>query len=292
MQLVIDGLEQVVQREPTFNAARVALSQIWLEEGNLEEAIEWMERAINQGSSQPKDYFNLGQLYLRVGDLPAAKDEFAKALEGNLDEMEAHLALASLALQAGDKAVAQNHLDQIPQLTYVPRSDTYFDKTASQFYPMTVEAMAEILRSQLAFEDGNLPKAIEHLEKNVTAHEDADRHSPFEYYLLGLLYSLMDDAEKAQENWTRNEDNFILFDLSADPELSLKISNVISALAWFDLVEDCGESDIMEWGSENNPCLPNKIEDRIAAIYERFHQWLPYRMYYIKHRSEALMYLP
>lgn len=257
-------LEEVIQRDPTIPGAYLVLGNIaFYEEEDLESAAKWYSEALGVASEPEKIQINLAQIYLLQGKYEEAEALLQAAIAQNASNPEAELALANLAHHRGQTTVALEHLRAIP-----PEEEKIFLTSA--------QAAGLVLRSNLEFERDQITAAIRTLEQVIarTYPSGEPVEAPLERYLLGLYYLLQGDEEKAWSIWET-------IDLFNTPEGSY---GTTSALAWADISLDCGfdlyDPDPEAEGLATNPCLPVDLEARIAAVYEKFRDRLPYRLYY------------
>ncbi len=256
------GLEEVVQRDPSILGAFIVLGNIGIADGDVEVVSRWYNEALKIAPAPvaANIHFNLGQVYLQNGEEARAEAEFEAAVVADAGHADAHLALANLAYSRGQREAALEHMEAIP--TFEEEADAFV-------YPVTAEAMAGILRSRAYFDAGEVDRAIGELEDLVSA---LHKKTSLENYLLGLLYALKGDEQRASEWWDG---------LSSREILSFG-NNASSAHAWDDIYDQCEISSFrdQDWGPGTNPCLPTDLTERIGAVYDLFQDRLPFRLYY------------
>jgi predicted Zn-dependent protease len=82
------ALEKAVNERPNDVTAQIALSQIYLASGRLDDAIAHLEKAQQMQSSQPSIYANLAKAYQRRGDSQRAQQAFTMLEKLNTAQAE------------------------------------------------------------------------------------------------------------------------------------------------------------------------------------------------------------
>lgn len=82
------ALEKAVAARPNDPASRIALGQIYLQAGRLDDAITHLEKARQMKPNQPSVYANLAKAYQRRGDTQQAQDALATLEKLNLAHAE------------------------------------------------------------------------------------------------------------------------------------------------------------------------------------------------------------
>ena len=101
---------EVLEKNPSDLEANRALGELLLKEGNYEEAVPYLEGALESAPSEekPKLWVLLGEAHKGSGEVGAAEEAFRKAL-GSKEAPRAHLGLGQLAELRGDAPKAREH---------------------------------------------------------------------------------------------------------------------------------------------------------------------------------------
>jgi len=73
-----DALEKAVAQRPNDPASKIALGQVYLLGGRLDDSIAQLEAARQMRSDQPSIYASLAKVYQRKGDAQRAQEALAK----------------------------------------------------------------------------------------------------------------------------------------------------------------------------------------------------------------------
>ncbi len=97
----IAACKEAIAVDPEFGNPYNDIGSYLLKLGCLDEAIPWLERAIEAPRYEPRHYphCNLGQVYWAKGMLAKARSEFERALEIEPDYPHARAALAAIEKQ-------------------------------------------------------------------------------------------------------------------------------------------------------------------------------------------------
>jgi tetratricopeptide (TPR) repeat protein len=97
----IDECKKAIAVDPDFGNPYNDIGSYLLKQGKLDEAIPWLERAIDAKRYEPRHYphCNLGRVYWAKGLLNRAISEFERALEIEPESRFAQAALAALRTQ-------------------------------------------------------------------------------------------------------------------------------------------------------------------------------------------------
>jgi Tfp pilus assembly protein PilF len=97
----IEECKKAISVDPDFGNPYNDIGSYLLKQGKLDEAIPWLERAINAKRYEPRHYphCNLGRVYWAKGLLNRAIAEFERALEIEPDSRFAQGALAAIRSQ-------------------------------------------------------------------------------------------------------------------------------------------------------------------------------------------------
>ena len=128
MRMALAKSDSAIVRAPEHAATMKMVANAYRELGQLKEAIEWCQRAIEAGANDAETLCNLGKMQLKTGDKEAAKQQLRRALELQPDSAEAKHFLAAAE---GDTASAA-------PATYIT---SMFDQNAEQFDAELVEAL-------------------------------------------------------------------------------------------------------------------------------------------------------
>jgi len=83
-----DALEKSVAQHPNDAASQIALGQIYLMDGRIDDAIAHLETARQMRSDQPSIYASLAKAYQRKGDSQHAQEALAKLQSLNQAQAE------------------------------------------------------------------------------------------------------------------------------------------------------------------------------------------------------------
>jgi tetratricopeptide (TPR) repeat protein len=97
-----EQMEVVVAQNPDIPGMRIALANRYLEEGNLERALEHYEIALEQQPDEPSTVAWVGWLTFLVGDPVAAEPYVVRALEIEPDYPQAYWFLANIRYETGN----------------------------------------------------------------------------------------------------------------------------------------------------------------------------------------------
>jgi tetratricopeptide (TPR) repeat protein len=163
-------LRDILKHEPDDEAALEQLSQLLIDEGRSQEAIDLLKREA-EGSSSPEIYDLLGNAYSQSKDFANAEDSFRKAVENDPDDA-GHLKGLAQALLSQDKyAEALEQYKKLSELepgtadNYIRQAQLY--RRLGQFD----QAESSLLRAkQLA------PGNLEVLYNEALLYEDQGRY--------------------------------------------------------------------------------------------------------------------
>ena len=106
-------LGEVLNENPEHMSALLAMSEVRVQQGALEEARNYLEQVLSAAPGQVSPRLRYADLSMRLGDLDEAEtvlDQMASANPGNL---RAQLLLAELALYRGDTAEARDRIEEL-----------------------------------------------------------------------------------------------------------------------------------------------------------------------------------
>ncbi len=256
--------------------------------GQLDYAViaEDLETAVTLLPDVPELRVNLGQIYALDGRLEDASAAFQAALALDGQNREALLAMANLIYRREGGEAAEAYLDPIPgmaeayPLSAAGQTFTWpeiFDRDVAPISPVHT---ADLFRSRLLFDAGDLEGAAETINRLIMTNEELALafdifrvEMPLERYLAGLLNSLETGAPVSE---TITDTLPVYFDLGVS---DLATSTEI----WFNLLIQCGPSGSSQpiaWGTAENDCLPEDLSERITAVYDLFQDQLGRRMSY------------
>lgn len=165
-----------------------------LRTGKIDEAIQWLQRAIQEKPNAPQSHFNLGIAYETKGDINKAIEAYKDAILQRLDYPKAHNQLAKLLQQKGEIDQAIIHFEQAsrfdpklsePAITaarLLVEKERY--KEAIPHFEKAIQLIPTDI--QLAFEYANALNTINETEKALTVYEKLLEKRPHD---SGILYN-------------------------------------------------------------------------------------------------------
>jgi tetratricopeptide (TPR) repeat protein len=214
-------LQGIVQREPDNEPALEQLSQLLIDEGRSQEAIDLLTHTVDDSSS-PDAYDLLGDAYLKSKDYAKAEAAYRKAIEGDPDDPGHRHGLAEALLSQDKYADALEQYKKLSQLE-PDTADNYLrmaqlDRRLGNFD----EAEASLLRAkQLS------PGSLEILYNEALLYEDEGRYDDAVKVLtdavaglksqaadgvnsnaLAILYEQLGHAYTEQQNYPAAIDTF------------------------------------------------------------------------------------
>jgi tetratricopeptide (TPR) repeat protein len=106
-----ESLERSLKINPNFDQAMTALARAFHQQGNDEEALQWVEKAIQANPTNLRAWYQKGWISVKA-DPDGAVVDFLKALEIQPGFAMAHRDLGIILLQKGRFAEAATHLEQ------------------------------------------------------------------------------------------------------------------------------------------------------------------------------------
>jgi tetratricopeptide (TPR) repeat protein len=186
-------LRGVLQRNPDSEQALEQLSQLLIDGGRSQEAIQLLQQAVNDGAS-PEIYDLLGDAYSQAKDYANAEKAYAEAVEQDPDEPSHRHGLAQ-ALTSEDKYSAA--LEQYKKLAELEPGTAENYLRMGQLYRRLGkfdEAESSLLRAkQLA------PGSLEVLYSEALLYEDQGRYAD--------AVKILTDAISGLKNQAGSEDN-------------------------------------------------------------------------------------
>jgi Tfp pilus assembly protein PilF len=122
--------ETVLAKDAKNSAAHLLLSNIYLTEKKLDEAIGESKKAL-EGEKKLDAYLHLANLYIIKKDLPQAEEMFKSAVTVDEKSMRSRFALAEFYLRSGKKDLAER--EYIEATKIAPNDATAF-MTLGNFY--------------------------------------------------------------------------------------------------------------------------------------------------------------
>lgn len=110
-------LNDALAIEPRSGEALTLLGEAYLKMGRLDEASNYLRKAIDSGRAGFEAHYHLGWIYLRKGDLKLADKEFSEGLRKNERAAELHYALGMTRKFQYRIADAKRSLDRALELT-------------------------------------------------------------------------------------------------------------------------------------------------------------------------------
>lgn len=105
----IQAYQQALQMDPGYAHAHVNLLSVYVAQGNWRKAESHYRAALEIHPNLPEAHYNFGILLSRTGQWPAAAKAFRKALEINPYYAEAHNNLGALLAREGNLEEAERH---------------------------------------------------------------------------------------------------------------------------------------------------------------------------------------
>jgi len=180
--------------------AEASLTSILLHRGRLKQARKEVENNLLSHQAQKlrelvmQDYSTLGRLAYQMGDWPAMLD-FVKRLvteakKDPTDKIAGRDQLAWAWLKNGNPKMAYKLMEEIK-------------KESSEKSPLWLKYAYDYGMSNLAYEEGKYPLAIEFYEKAIKSLQPNNRSSEFSYGLSLLKTGRLEEAVKELEGVTR-----------------------------------------------------------------------------------------
>lgn len=113
-------LEEVIAASPDYAPAYHNLGMLLIEEDELEQAIQALQKGAELMPNEPNAHYILATAYARYGEYDKAKPEYLRTLELNPKMMQAHHELALLCFRRGQWQEAIDHFEMALKL--VPNS--------------------------------------------------------------------------------------------------------------------------------------------------------------------------
>lgn len=184
-------LKEALRVNPNYAEATLRLAEMDLRSGDPKEAIERLEKftAVEENKSNAQGWFLLGSAYMADKDFAKASATFER-LAGMVPQDPRPLYFWGLSLKAQNKpALARQQFE-----------------AALGKAPHYMDALAQIITFDLA--DKKFDTAIERINAQIAKAPDNPRYQ----YLLGRVYLLKGDKEKAEQSLDKA--------IQLDPELT------------------------------------------------------------------------
>lgn len=110
-----EALERSLKLNPNFDQAMTALARAFHQQGQDEQALQWVQKAIDSNPKNLRAWYQKGWISVKV-DPDGAMDAFEKALEIQPGFAMAHRDLGMILLQKGRYKEAATHLEQAAEL--------------------------------------------------------------------------------------------------------------------------------------------------------------------------------
>jgi chemotaxis protein methyltransferase CheR len=144
----VKKLYEKIAKAPTFAPAYMALGKIYANIGNLEEAQQYCERAIQYDKLHPEPYYTLSMIYQQHGLHDQAVDVLKKTIYLDRQFVLAHYNLAQMYYHQNEPALARRSLQNAQRLLE--------GKAREELVPegdgLIVGRLLELIASQLAEE--------------------------------------------------------------------------------------------------------------------------------------------
>ncbi len=102
-----------LERQPGNPVAMYRFGAALMEDGRYNEALNWIESAVEQRPQSPQIRLRLAGLYLLLGRPQQAQQQYERILDHHPDHLEAHTQLAELAISRNDLPAAEAQLIRI-----------------------------------------------------------------------------------------------------------------------------------------------------------------------------------
>jgi len=176
----IEHYEQAIQLKPSYAEAYSNLGVTLARQGELPEAIEHFERAIQLNPVSAEAQYNLGNALATEGKVVEAVQYFEQAIQLKPDDPEAHYRLGNALASQGKMVEAIEHYERAVQL----KPD----------YADALQNLGNALASQ-----GKMVEAIEHYERAIQLKpDDAEAH-----YNLGNILARQGNLPEAVRHLQR-----------------------------------------------------------------------------------------
>ncbi len=126
----LSKLTEKVAQDQDFMPAYYTLAKVQANRGNLEQAQQWCERALDKDKLHPAPYYILSMIYQEQRQLDLALEALRKVIYLDRDFILAHYHMAQLYLRLGHRVLAvkcfenaKKLLEQMPRETPVPEGD-------------------------------------------------------------------------------------------------------------------------------------------------------------------------
>jgi tetratricopeptide (TPR) repeat protein len=174
LNAAIEILNRNIELNDNFYKTYATLAEVHLQQGKKNEAIEFMLRELELNPKQPRRQTQVANLLLGVGRVEDAIDHFRQALKENVRYKHALFGMgqAYAALDNVDKAI-------------------YYFRRLRRYYPTNTTALEAIVKVCLNAKD---PRKAEYALKD---ERTANKNKLDTYIVLGKLYLATDEKDKA-----------------------------------------------------------------------------------------------
>jgi tetratricopeptide (TPR) repeat protein len=111
LDLAEAAFRESARLKPDKPDTKVNLALLCLNQGRLEEALQWVEGIDQRNLRGPLVFFNLGVIYMKQGDLSKAIEFYQRAIRENPDYAEAHFNLGLACLRTKNLPFARTCFD-------------------------------------------------------------------------------------------------------------------------------------------------------------------------------------
>jgi tetratricopeptide (TPR) repeat protein len=215
-------LRALLAREPANENGVEQLTQLLLDEGKSEEAVNSLQ-AILQRAPTPRLWELLGDAYNQIHDLPNAEQAYRKASESQPGDMNHHKELAQtlLAEEKFPEALEQylglvdmdpDDADNYLRLAEIYRQMKQLDKAeqnillAKQRAPNNLEVI--YYESTIYEDEGRIDDSIRVLSDAVTAVKSESEFAPSRRRTLAILYQQLGQLYREASNYTAAVNTF------------------------------------------------------------------------------------
>jgi tetratricopeptide (TPR) repeat protein len=197
-------LSRAAAQEPENGAHQLALGQIYLENGQVEQAIQSLEQATRLNPKEPEGWLTLAKAQHLSGNLDQAAISSERAIEGFEDPVDALLLRAEIALQTSNfrgalsraQTVLRAHPDHPPALYVLSRALEGLNRPAEAL--AALEQALPIFENPLPMQLARLQliKRANGLEDGLKALQALVAQNPKQAAYLALLADWLLEAGK------------------------------------------------------------------------------------------------
>jgi len=213
--------KEAIRRDPGYPEIRLRLGDIELQEGNLEEALDYFRKEATIAPTTQL-FVNMGEAYYKLGKADSARFSYESALVADSTNASAHMMYGQLLEELGRVDEALVHSKKALEIE--PRTTNYQFAVGSQLFQL-----------------GQLEEAARYLKQ---AADGRLLHYPAQYN-LGQVLTRLGREQEAQNYLARADSSRALMDRITNTQ-SIAAQNPNSEDGWIELGElfrDAGERD-------------------------------------------------